>query len=204
MKQKLINLTSQKRKSISAKGFSLIEMIVVIGIISLLSTVTLSNYKEVSSQISLENLVQQIALTIRQAQVYGISVVKGTGSVYPSYGVHFDISTPTSFILFIDSNDNRSYDSSENVEMVTLKNNNIISGIYADKLSTSCVGANVLSSLDIIFTRPNPDAIFYAFNGSTQYFPSDVEIAVRSLGGMYREANVWLTGQIGVGDKACS
>src|SRR5512133_2633560 len=99
MNKKTTNPTPESRKLNHVRGFSLIEMIVVIGIIALLSTVTLSNYKDVSSRISLENLAQQIALTVRQAQVYGISVVRGTGSVYPSYGVHF--AGQNSFVLFI-------------------------------------------------------------------------------------------------------
>lgn len=207
MKQKLIKLISKKYRLIPASGFTLIEMLVVIGIIGMLSAVTLANYRDVSARISLENLVQQMAIIVRQAQVYGISVAKTTNviSEYPPYGVHFNTSPATSFILFVDNDGNGQYSGqSEDVEVINLKNNNIVSDISANKLSSSCTTVLPLGTLDIIFTRPNPEAVFYAISGESRVYPSDVEITVRSPDGLYREVIVWSTGQISIGDRACS
>ncbi len=207
MKQKLIKLISKKYRLILVGGFTLIELLVVIGIIGMLSAVTLANYRDVSARISLENLVQQMAIIVRQAQVYGISVAKTTNMVseYPPYGVHFNTSPATSFILFVDNDGNGQYSGqSEDVEVINLKNNNTVSDISANKLSSSCTTVLPLGTLDIIFTRPNPEAVFYAISGESRAYPSDVEITVRSPDGLYREVSVWSTGQISIGDKACS
>lgn len=211
MKQKLIKLTPKAYKLIPTKGFTLIELLVVIGIIGMLSSVTLANYRDVSARISLENLVQQMAIIIRQAQVYGISVAKTANviSEYPPYGVHFNTSPATSFILFVDNDGNGQYSGqSEDVEIINLKNNNIVSDISANKLSSNCSTTPgdifSLGTLDIIFTRPNPEAVFYAISGESRVYPSDVEITVRSPDGLYREVIVWSTGQISIGDRACS
>lgn len=206
MKQKLTNQTPKSYELVTAHGFTLIELLVVIGIIGMLSSVTLANYRDVSARISLENLVQQLAIIIRQAQVYGISVAKTANviSEYPPYGVHFNTSPATSFILFVDNDGSGQYSGQgEDVEFINLKNNNIVSNISANKLSSSCSAVLPLGTLDIIFTRPNPEAVFYAISGESQVYPSDVEITVMSPDGLYREVIVWSTGQISIGDRAC-
>lgn len=55
-------------------GVTLIELMVTVGIFIVISGVTLANYPLFSSTIVLENVAQEIALSIRQAQVFGISV----------------------------------------------------------------------------------------------------------------------------------
>lgn len=200
MKQKLMNLIPKSYKIIPASGFTLIEMIVVIAIVGLLSTVTLTNYRDVSERISLENLAQQIAIVIRQAQVYGIGVV----NAHPSYGVYFPNSA-NSFVLFVDrDNDGRYSGESEDVERITLKNNNTISALSANKISSSCSDVKNLSTVDVVFTRPNPDANFYVMVEESRFYPADVEITIRSANGGYREVSIWLTGQISIGDRLCS
>ncbi|TSC54853.1 MAG: Uncharacterized protein LiPW30_319 [Parcubacteria group bacterium LiPW_30] len=206
MKQKLINRIPKSYRIIPERGFTIIELLVVIGIIGLLSSVTLANYRDVSARISLENLVQQMAIIVRQAQVYGISVAKTKNVVseYPPYGVHFNTSPATSFILFVDNDGSGQYSGqSEDVEIINLKNNNVISGLSGNKISSSCLNILPLGTLDIIFTRPNPEAVFYAISGESQAYPSDVEITVKSPDGLYREVSVWSTGQISVGNEAC-
>lgn len=66
------------QKKITYLGFSLVEFIVVITIFSIMSSVSLFNYNEYQSRIRETNVAQDIALSIRQAQVYGIS---GSGNV---------------------------------------------------------------------------------------------------------------------------
>ena len=206
---KLKTLNNKQALTSTAKhlrGFTIIEMLVVTGIIGLLSAVTLANYRDVSVRISLENLVQQMAIIIRQAQVYGISVAKTNNviSEYPPYGVHFNTSPATSFILFVDNDGSGQYSGqSEDVETINLKNNNVVSEVSANKLSSGCSNILSLGTLDIIFTRPNPEAVFYAISGESLVYPSDVEVTVRSPDGLYREVSVWSTGQISVGNKAC-
>jgi prepilin-type N-terminal cleavage/methylation domain-containing protein len=59
------------------KGFTLVEFIVVITIFSIMSSVSIFNFNEYQARIEETNVTQDIALSIRQAQVYGISASTG-------------------------------------------------------------------------------------------------------------------------------
>lgn len=60
-------------KKNNEQGFSLIEFIVVLVIFSIMAGTSLFNFNEYRDNIEQTNIAQDIALTIRQAQVYGIS-----------------------------------------------------------------------------------------------------------------------------------
>jgi prepilin-type N-terminal cleavage/methylation domain-containing protein len=115
--QKNYNPKSHKLKPISyKKGFSLVELLVVIGIFTVITSVVVYRQSQFSSDILITNLAYQMALEIRQAQTYGIGV-RGVGEVVDeslrfqyAYGIHLgqDISSVpsspiNSFVLFVDS-----------------------------------------------------------------------------------------------------
>jgi prepilin-type N-terminal cleavage/methylation domain-containing protein len=56
------------------QGFTLIEMVVVLGIFAILTSVTIYNYGDFNDNIILTNLSYEVALEIRQAQVYSLGV----------------------------------------------------------------------------------------------------------------------------------
>lgn len=98
------------------KGFSLIEMLVVITIFLLLTSVIVFNYGKFNSDIFLTNIAYEVALSIREAQSYSLSVKGfGTGEQQTfdkSYGIQFftnsgaDDDKKKNFIFFVDSNNN--------------------------------------------------------------------------------------------------
>ena len=55
------------------KGFTLIEFVVIISIFAIMAGVALINFSGFRSDVALNNLAHDIALTIRQAQVFGWS-----------------------------------------------------------------------------------------------------------------------------------
>ncbi len=55
------------------KGFTLIEFVVIISIFAIMAGVALVNFAGFRSNVGLNNLSHDIALTIRQAQVFGWS-----------------------------------------------------------------------------------------------------------------------------------
>lgn len=94
------------------RGFTLIELIVVIAIFLLISAIVMFNYKGFNSSVSVENLAQDIAINIRKAQVFSISTtgtsIQGS-QAFPSYGIHFALGgadpvhgTEKAFVLFAD------------------------------------------------------------------------------------------------------
>lgn len=100
-------------KKQNQKGFTLVELLVTISIFAILTGVVVFNQGKFNSTILLTNLAYDTALTIRQAQNYGINVKEfdNNGNNFLPYGVHFavdDSSTPNydeskSFILFADT-----------------------------------------------------------------------------------------------------
>jgi prepilin-type N-terminal cleavage/methylation domain-containing protein len=188
------------------KGFTLVELLVTITIFVILTGVVLFNQSRFNSTILLTNLAYDTALTIRQAQTYGINIKEfdngsGTGNFVP-YGVHFDMSANKSFILFADmaydktnpdlltpyAGDKYSCRVADNcVNRYSVKRGNYISGICVKTQTTDC---SPVSELSILFKRPNPDAVIYGRgDGETDYT-------------QYSKATITLTGVDGISTRS--
>lgn len=207
--------TRKERKGTTARGFSLVELIIAVGIFMIISTALLFNYSSFNSRIQLDTLAQQIGQWVRDAQVTAMSVRQAVGSTtqFPGYGLHFDMANTGQFIYFADLNGNRIYDAggtcgTAGVEcekvIKLLKGSRIVSlcGLTNGQASTAAcpnpLGAS--SQFDIVFKRPNPDALITGDkNGSN--FPttySQAIIKIASVKNYQRTIEVWLTGQISV------
>ncbi len=102
LETKCPNSKNQSRGRISrSSGFSLIELMVTITIFVMVTSITLTNYPKFSNKLSLDLLAQDIALSLRQAQIFGSSVLgtksAGVGEVkkFGAYGLHFEAPNPT-------------------------------------------------------------------------------------------------------------
>ena len=150
----------------SARGFTLIELLVVTAIMVVVSTIIFADNNRFGGRVLLQNLAYDVALSVRQAQVYGISVQRfGASTFSAGYGMHFDISNPTAFVLFADAlTHNGLYDcpspgTPEGCELVQATA--IASGFRIHDL---CVTAPSqaehcgVGKLDLLFERPEPDA----------------------------------------------
>lgn len=153
------------RPSLAHRGFTLIELLVVTGIIVVISGIVLANNNRFGGAVLLENLAYNVALSIRQAQVYGISVQRfGQNTFSAGYGVHFDLSSPDTYVLYADAiQANGLYDcpqpGTNNCEFV--QTTNISSGYSIHDLCVtpiSGVEACGISKVDVLFKRPEPDA----------------------------------------------
>lgn len=132
-----------------------------------LSGVVLANNARFGNVIILQNLAHDIALSIRQAQVYGIAVRRCDPSVTDlcdeiqqqfevAYGVHFSKES-SAFELFVDVDNNGSYDDGETVLATDIAGGYLIE----DLCTTPSDGGGEDCSheeLDIVFRRPEPDA----------------------------------------------
>jgi prepilin-type N-terminal cleavage/methylation domain-containing protein len=109
-------LYSQNNK----RGFTLVELMVSISIFIIITSVTLVNYPRFSNKLSLDLLAEDVALSVRQAQVFGASVL-GTKTVgqnstkaFKAYGIHFEAPLPNAatykYLIFADINGDRIYD----------------------------------------------------------------------------------------------
>lgn len=138
-------------------GFTLIELLVSMGILVIMTGIVLANYRDYNSNALFANASEDIVLSLRQAQVYGVGV-KGCGAADPfdcSYGLHLSTSESqkNGFVVFADIDGDRIFNSAIDtaVSRTTWNSKISISGL-------SCDGVSCGSSVYITFQRPNPDA----------------------------------------------
>ncbi len=180
------------------KGVTLIEMIVVVAIIAAVSSVIIFNYSDFSTNVSVRNLAQEIALSVRKAQTYATSArpIDGLSGVdsgsFPGYGISFSVGGPLTpsdpmtpgpkqFVLFAQvggQGDQPLYDkglqcgnpsaSDECLESFAITT--------ADRITSICgipgSGRPVCytdAKVDITFERPSPDAIICLSANQSEY-----------------------------------
>lgn len=140
-------------------GFTLIELLAVTAILILITGLMLANHSKFGGRILLENLAYDMALTVRQAQVYGISVRQfGTGNFSSGYGMHFAIASPTTYVLFADAAvQDGLLTSGETVQTYTIDRGYRIEKLCAPA-GTDIDSCTAVTSLDVLYKRPEPDA----------------------------------------------
>ena len=187
-----------KKTPVNQKGFTLVELLVSIGIFSVITSIAVFNNAQFNSSILLTNLAYEVALSVRQAQVYGVTVKKDSEDNFTSaYGVHFDLATPTTYFLFQDTNYNKYYDIGDiNIETFYLKKGSGITQfcVTPNDSSIACTSDGT-SKLDVTFIRPTPDAWIKKDNGASQ---SKADICIVSSQGIKRKVVVENSGQISV------
>lgn len=88
------NLTTHYLLRSTKRGFTLAELFMVMAIFTIISGIVLFNFKGFQNSISLGNLADDIAISIRKAQVYavgskGVQIQGYTGVQFPGYGIRF-------------------------------------------------------------------------------------------------------------------
>ena len=200
-------------------GFTLIELLVTISIFVILTGVVLYNENSFDNTILLSDLAYDTALTVRQAQAYGVNTQEIPGSGFASStGVYFNTNTTaagsnTNFVLFADTNGDGLYDSvskqpglvtscpvgsTECLQKYSIKNGNTITAMCVGTSAQDCAQTPV-SNLTILFTRPDPDANIFTINsGGSKSSPYGYAQITVSSGGNASSRNIVVTatGQI--------
>ena len=128
------------------KGFTLIELLTVLFTVLLLTALLLPNYRSGNKSLALQRSASKLAQDLRLAQEMAMSSRKVAGTIPAGFGIHFDVSTPDSYILFADFNGNydRKIDGAEDLETINLEQGIIISGL------------SPVSVFSIVFFPPDP------------------------------------------------
>ncbi len=195
----MFNFLNKKIKKIYAKGFTLVEMTIVIAIFGLLTVVVVVKYGDFTSNLLISNMAYEVALTTRQAQVYGVGV-RGyeadgvaTDFSYP-YGVYFNLNDGSgaelgqtkNFILFADRDDNKMCDSGfkgasydpctcapgdECVDLFSMQRNIRLTEIRLGSGSGCLNDGGPITSVAVSFKRPSPEARIKRQDEFTEGFP---------------------------------
>ncbi len=155
------------KKNKKNRGMSYVELIVVLSIFSIMSSIVLFNYRDFQSQVEIKSLANNIALKITQAQkeaMSGKTTTVGSGDSWqPSYGLFFGKNSPKNFIYFADldnsalsseyayNTNSSACDGYECLDTINLNNNYNISN-----LRVYCNNADVSGSVDVV---PGPVGI---------------------------------------------
>lgn len=151
-------------------AFTIVELMVTASIVAVISAVILFNYSSLNSQIAVSSNTQEVALDIRQTQVYGLSVkesVIGGGDFGKGYGIYFTMSDPKNYYIFVDNDNNGKYDGttscisgSECIQKVAIRNGVSISSICGAVFGGSlvCPPSATVNAMHITFIRPNTEA----------------------------------------------
>ncbi len=215
------------------RGFTLIELLLVVALVVIITAVLLVQQSKFNSSTLLRSLAYSVALSVRQAQIYGTTVfgvpiaqssctagIYTAGSCFaPGYGVYFSSGDaalePAQYRVFGDLNGNGRYDASpvdETIQVMTLGTGYEIISFCGNKPSgtvSDCFptgrgsGSDNLTSLSIIFKRPNADGCFASDSetnacgsGSLAYASSS--ITINAGGTDLRNIAITTSGQISV------
>ncbi len=207
------------------KGFTFIEIVVVLGIFAVITSVVLFNFKDFSSGVSLQNLTQQIALQVSSMQrsalagkqpfalaAPGFSTLMSPGqdrsAWVPSYGVCFTTNpnkcrfsqqgqtgAVNAFSLFADDYNDYKFD---NID----ERLDVIEITGGDYIYEVCVNeqtstSNCVDEVIVVFERPNASPKIMYGNGWVSS-ANDLTVKVRSPEGLQREVVIWKSGQVEV------
>jgi prepilin-type N-terminal cleavage/methylation domain-containing protein len=159
---------TRDRKEISGasgncnKGFTLIEMMVVISIISIMSVIVISNYNAQRKSKELSFSAQKLAEDVRKAKNYSINVLKyGAVDTSGGYGIHLSNSAPNQYIIFLDTESvlpkDRKYSEGSDVKVETV--------VFPDIIGNMNGGS--VTDADVIFLPPYGKT-HISFNGMEQ------------------------------------
>ncbi len=200
------------------QGFTLIEMLVSVAIFTVMTTYLVVKYGTFNQGILLTNTAYDIALTMRQAQNYGINTQQAqTGDFSQGFGVSFSTLNPVgvtpqnpvgttvipnnkSFVFFPDISNlgdlKYSNTSGEGAvrTLYILRRGVKVTGLCAGASDTTC---NTATELHVGFKRPNPAAII-STESSTNYAYARISLTSED-GSLTRDITVRRFGQISVG-----
>lgn len=196
-------------------GFTLIEFLISITLVSVILTIILLNQSNYTEKAALTNLADEIGLSISQAQVYGIGVKElttGSSDFSASYGLSFNLlnsGSNSSYIYFVDRDGDGIYDgdwscptgeSSECLSKTEITRGNYISSLCVSRTS----GTDIcnLDRVDISFARPSTEAQLVLFsNGGQLYSPANIEgagMTLMSPSGLMKSVIAYKTGQVSI------
>jgi len=202
--KKLFKIQNEKQRPVRPSagrkqaGMTYVELIVVLGIFAVMSTIVVFNYGEFQAKVDVKNLASDIALKVVEAQKSSLSgklpFPTPQSTWKPAYGVYFNSSSMPldtdgiafnkKFIYFADIDNEKDYDgetsscTGECLDRIIITKNNYISNVDMCTTDPCVSGSSPINPLSITFTRPNSGASFYTNTEITG--PDYFQITIKS------------------------
>ncbi len=215
MKRSYFFLRPVTRIDTPSRAFSLVELIVSIAIFGIMTALVVAKYGTFNSSTLLTNAAYDVALAIRTAQTYGVSVKSdGTSNFTKEYVVDFNVRNTvppneycapdtSHFTLWINNaaGDIRPVPFCR--DLVKVNDYTLLRGA---KVSSICAGTDAnnctnFGRLVIRFLRPDPDARFGTIamhdptEGGSQNF---ARVTIQDPDGSKRNISIYKNGQVSV------
>jgi prepilin-type N-terminal cleavage/methylation domain-containing protein len=196
-------------KHITQKGFTMIEMLTVLAIFAVLTSVVLFNYTKFRSDTILTNMAYEIALSIREAQIYGVSArgvkIDGGPSLdfSVSHGIYIPADNSNQYFLFADNDGDSEFTgtSCAATSDICVTPYSLLGSIKITDIQIEGQCSLDPESLSIVFRRPNPEPIISDDLGTTNI--SRVQVTVTAQDGVTeRYIVVANNGQVSVENKS--
>lgn len=185
-------------------GFTIIELVVVIAIVVIITGVVLLRQRDFDNTTLLKNTGYEFALSVKEAQSYGVSVRREVGNVGGRYGIHINLDSPKSTILYTDNSvENNSYDVGEERQVNEFEKSFSIKSICVVPMGgeeeCSNVSDSSIKGLEILFVRPNPDAHLYVVRvGNVLESVSKARVTIGNARGKTIDVVITSIGQVSV------
>ena len=197
------SIFSKNKSCCGSRGFTLAELLVVISIVTAIITALVIQQNRWNDQIVVRTQTYELALMLRQAQVYSLGVRQDTvsGSFDVGYGVYFD-TDKTRYIYFVDRNTDQKFSSGEGFETKTLARGVTIKDVCGN---SRCIhsGGGSARQASIAFFRPETKAYLKLLNNGGQ--PADspqdttvLTVTLESPGGKTSLVRIRNNGQISI------
>jgi prepilin-type N-terminal cleavage/methylation domain-containing protein len=213
----------------SPRGFTLIEMLVVLSIIAIITSIALFGQSTFNRSVLLTDTAYTVALSLREMQSLGLSSRKFGSIQNAGYGGRFVPATPGSYLLFADVGGtsalancptgtsgqpdakpgNCRYDSGTDGTVRTYTFNRrfeiaSVCGTPASGAARDCSTTGSITALEVTFVRSNTtDTVMTGYMPSATAL-SKAEVYLRSVdGGDTRAVCISQAGQISIAYTTC-
>ena len=146
---------------VNNKGFTLLEITIVVSIIILLSVIFVANYRGGEKQYALKRSAHQLAQDIRRAQEMALSGQEFQGAFQGGFGIHLEVTsaeeTTGTYTLFVDCDNEKDFDTGFTCYDCT--GESCIGPLFSEEIEIFSfeTGIKIVTPLDIVFFPPDPE-----------------------------------------------
>lgn len=178
-----------------ASGFTMIEVVVMLSIITIISTVVLVSFTGLSESGAVNRSVRELALALRRAQNMSLAVAQvetSSGSrIPPAVGVRLDLTNPSAYFVFADLLFDKKY-TADDAKIGS--NENFPPGIRLSSLTGPSGTSYAL--IHVIFAAPEAVTTLTDVDGAS--IGDRVDIEITSPSGQKKKVVVRTSGQVSI------